>query len=74
VQACARDYALPLLNLHILKTKLAQKIKEFSPHFKENTILRHYKDQLVNAVKEIISVYSENHTKPINMKDSVKTC
>jgi hypothetical protein len=33
-----------------------------SPHLKENTTLHHYKDQLVNAVKAIIAVYSENHT------------
>jgi hypothetical protein len=38
---------------------------ESSPYRKENT-LHHYKDQLVNAVKEIIAENSENHTKPVN--------
>jgi hypothetical protein len=33
----------------------------------KKTLHRH-KDQLVNAVNEIIAVYSENHTKHINTK------
>jgi hypothetical protein len=36
---------------------------------KRDTTHLHYKDQLINAVKEIVAVYSENHTKP--MKPSV---
>jgi hypothetical protein len=42
-------------------------IKEFSPHRKENTTLHHYKEQLM-LFKEIILVYSESHTRPINIK------
>jgi hypothetical protein len=38
----------------------------FSSYLKENTTLLHYKYQLLNVVKEIIHVYSENYTKPIN--------
>jgi len=54
-----------------LKAEAHLNIYEFSPYLKENTILHHYKDQLV---KEIIAVYSDNHTKPINIKYSVTDC
>jgi hypothetical protein len=38
-----------------------------SPYLRENATLLRYKDKLVNVVfEEIISVYTKNHTKPIN--------
>jgi hypothetical protein len=36
--------------------------------FEENTTRLYYKDQLANAVREILAVCSENHTKHINEK------
>jgi hypothetical protein len=43
----------------------------FGTYLKENTTLHHYKYQVVNAVKEIITVYSEKRTRPINTKYSI---
>jgi hypothetical protein len=40
-------------------------------HTSKKTTLLHYKDQLVNIIMEIISVYTENHTKTINTKCSI---
>jgi hypothetical protein len=48
-----------------LKAEAHLHIYEFSPY------LHHYKDQLV---KEVTTVYSDNHTKPINIKYSVTDC
>jgi hypothetical protein len=28
----------------------------------------HYKNQVVNDVKDVIAIYAENHTRPINTK------
>jgi hypothetical protein len=39
-----------------------------------DTTLYHYKAQLVDAFKEIIVVYSENHSKSIQTKYSVTDC
>jgi hypothetical protein len=37
-------------------------------------MLHHYKDKLLMLFKEIIAVYSENYTKPINTKCSITDC
>jgi hypothetical protein len=41
-------------------------ILEFGSCPTRNSLSPHYKDQQVNDVREIITVYSENHTKHIN--------
>jgi hypothetical protein len=41
-------------------------IQELSPYLKENVCHLHDNRQFVNAFRKIISLYSENHTKPIN--------
>jgi hypothetical protein len=42
-------------------------IQRFSPYLTGNTLYLRYKAQPVNAVKETVAVYCENHTKPINI-------
>jgi hypothetical protein len=49
-------------------------IQELTPYLKENTELQHYKDQLVNVVKEIIAVYIGNHTRPTDTNHNVTHC
>jgi hypothetical protein len=39
-------------------------LKNVSSYLKENTTRLYDNDELVNVVREIIAVYSENHTKP----------
>jgi hypothetical protein len=45
-------------------------ISEFNPYLKENTTLQHYVIKLLILFKEIIDVYTENHTESINIKCS----
>jgi hypothetical protein len=37
-----------------------------NPYLKEDKIQLHYSDEPVNAVWDIIALYSEDYTKPIN--------
>lgn len=39
---------------------------KITSHLTENTTHIYYKVQLVKAVNRIISIYSEDHTKPTN--------
>jgi hypothetical protein len=59
-----------------LKPKLVQIIFKISVRTaKKNTTLHHYtKINLLMSFKEIITVYTENHTKPINTKCRVTDC
>jgi hypothetical protein len=41
---------------------------EFSPYLKEKRTRNQYKHQFATLFKEIIHVYTENHTEPINTK------
>jgi hypothetical protein len=48
--------------------------KEFSPYLRENITLHNYQDQFVDLFKEIIAVYTENHTRSLNTKCTVTEC
>jgi hypothetical protein len=52
-----------ILNLPFEAEARLNNIWEFSPYLKENTTLRHYKDQLVNAVYGNIDAYNGKHQK-----------
>jgi hypothetical protein len=49
-----------------LKPKLVYILFKNSVRTEKKTTRLNYKDQLVNAVKKITAVYSENHTKHIS--------
>jgi hypothetical protein len=60
--SCYRTAVAEMVVFNPLKLKLVQITFNNSIHTSKKT-LQHTKDQLV---REIIAVYSENHTKPIN--------
>jgi hypothetical protein len=47
--------------------------RDESDNLIENTTLHHYKINWLMLFKEIISVYRENHAKPINTKCNILT-
>jgi hypothetical protein len=49
-------------------------IKEFSPYLKRTPHFSITKINWLMLFKEIMAVYSEDHTKPINTKCSVTDC
>jgi hypothetical protein len=50
-----------------LKTKLIELSLKNLVRTAKKTTVHHYKGHLVNHIKEIIAVFSENHAKPINI-------
>jgi hypothetical protein len=55
-------------NIDHLNQKL-HKIQEFSPYHEENST-----SNITKLFKEVIHIYTDNHTKPINTKCVVTDC
>jgi hypothetical protein len=55
-------------SINPLKPKIVEIIFKNSVRTAKKTNIYHHKEQFLKAVKEIIAVYSENHTKSINTK------
>jgi hypothetical protein len=66
LELTAIDYSKALSSLKPKLLCIIGYLKTSSPYLKENTTFHHCREQLLNAFKEIIAVYTENNTKTIH--------